>query len=59
VDFLALQNEQYDMVIKKEDFESPMVVGILDILRSKEFQAQFQYMRGYDIKGMGTVVGET
>jgi putative molybdopterin biosynthesis protein len=59
VDFLALQNEQYDLVIKKEDLTLPIVVDILKILRSKEFQAQFQYMRGYDIKGMGTVVGET
>ena len=36
-----------------------MVKAILDILRSKEFQAQFQFMRGYDVKGMGVVVGET
>ncbi|MDR2368001.1 MAG: helix-turn-helix transcriptional regulator [Deltaproteobacteria bacterium] len=59
VDFLALQNEQYDMVIKREDLDLPMVRSILEILRSKEFQSQFQFMQGYDVKGMGNVVGET
>ncbi|MDR3134881.1 MAG: helix-turn-helix transcriptional regulator [Deltaproteobacteria bacterium] len=59
VDFLALQNEQYDLVIKKDDLESAMVLSILDILRSKEFQSQFQFMKGYDIKGMGNIIAET
>ncbi|MDR2300910.1 MAG: helix-turn-helix transcriptional regulator [Deltaproteobacteria bacterium] len=59
VDFLALQNEQYDLVIKKEDLTLPIVVDILKVLRSKEFKAQFEYMRGYDVKAMGSVVGET
>jgi putative molybdopterin biosynthesis protein len=59
VDFLALQNERYDMVIKSEDMDSPVVMEIMDILRRREFQAQFQFMRGYDIKGMGDVVAET
>lgn len=59
VDFIPLQNEQYDLVVKKEDFDLPVVKAILDILQSSEFRAQFQSMPGYDIKGMGDVVAET
>ncbi|MDR0356195.1 MAG: helix-turn-helix transcriptional regulator [Deltaproteobacteria bacterium] len=59
VDFLALQNEQYDLVIRRSELDQPIVQAILDILRSKEFQSQFQYMRGYDLKGMGGIIAET
>jgi putative molybdopterin biosynthesis protein len=59
VDFLALQTEQYDLIIKRDDMETPAVRAILDILNSKDFQAQVQFMRGYDIKGMGNIVCET
>ncbi|MDR1297953.1 MAG: helix-turn-helix transcriptional regulator [Deltaproteobacteria bacterium] len=59
VDFLALQNEQYDLIFKQEDMDQPVVQAIIDIIRSKDFQAQFQHMRGYDVKGMGNIVAET
>jgi putative molybdopterin biosynthesis protein len=59
VDFIPLQNEQYDLVVKKEDFDLPIVRAIVEILKSPEFRAQFQYMPGYDIRGMGDVVAET
>lgn len=59
IDFIPLQNEQYDLVLKKEDLEQPIAKAILEILRSPEFRAQFQNMPGYDIKGMGEVVAET
>jgi putative molybdopterin biosynthesis protein len=59
VDFIPLQKEQYDLVIKKDDFDRPIVRAILEVLRSKEFKAQFRHMRGYDITGMGEIVAET
>jgi putative molybdopterin biosynthesis protein len=59
VDFLPLQKEEYVLVIKKEDLEEPLVRAILEILHSKEFKAQFQHMRGYDIGDIGKIVGET
>jgi putative molybdopterin biosynthesis protein len=59
VDFIPLQNEQYDLVLKKEDMDLPVAKAIVQILRSPEFRAQFQGMRGYDIKGIGEVVAET
>jgi putative molybdopterin biosynthesis protein len=58
VDFLPLQNEQYDLIIKKDDFGLSIVKSILEILRSKEFISQFQNMPGYDVKGIGEIVAE-
>ncbi|MDR3204831.1 MAG: helix-turn-helix transcriptional regulator [Deltaproteobacteria bacterium] len=59
VDFLPLQNECFDLVIKRDDMDLPIVKAILEILRSSEFQSQFNFMRGYDTKGIGEIVAET
>ncbi|MDR1577593.1 MAG: helix-turn-helix transcriptional regulator [Deltaproteobacteria bacterium] len=59
VDFVPLQNEQFDLVVRKEDFETPVVQAILSVLRSREFREQFQHMKGYDITDMGKVLAET
>jgi putative molybdopterin biosynthesis protein len=59
VDFVPLQTEQFDLVVKKEDFEMPVVQAILSVLRSREFREQFQHMKGYDITDMGKVLAET
>jgi putative molybdopterin biosynthesis protein len=59
VDFIPLQNERYDLVLKKEDMDLPITRAMLSILRSPEFRAQFQGMHGYETKGIGEVVAET
>ena len=59
VDFIPLQKERYELVIKKEDMETPVVQAIFDILRSDEFKAEFRSIGGYDISEMGKVVAET
>jgi putative molybdopterin biosynthesis protein len=59
VEFLPLQNEQYDLVIKKDDMDASIVKILLSILRSRELRTQFQHMPGYDVKHMGEVVAET
>ncbi|MDR2142558.1 MAG: helix-turn-helix transcriptional regulator [Deltaproteobacteria bacterium] len=59
VDFVPLQTEQFDLVVRKEDFDTPVVQAILSVLRSREFREQFQHMKGYDITDMGKVLAET
>jgi putative molybdopterin biosynthesis protein len=59
VDFIPLQKECYDLVVKKENFEQPIVRAIMEILHSKEFRGEIRNMRGYDISGMGDIVAET
>jgi putative molybdopterin biosynthesis protein len=59
VEFVPLQTEQFDMVVRREDFDTPVVQQILSILRLREFREQFQHMKGYDITDMGKILAET
>lgn len=59
VDFIPLQTERYEMVIKKEDMKKPPYAAILDILRSPEFKAELLGIGGYDLKETGLVIAET
>ena len=59
VDFIPIQKEKYDLIIKKEDIHHPAVTAILDIIRSEEFQMEIAGIGGYDISEMGQIVAET
>lgn len=59
VDFIPLQEEKYELVVKKENFNSPIVQSILEILRSNEFRSEFKDIGGYKITEMGDIVAET
>ena len=59
IDFIPLQKEQYDLIIKKEDLNLPSVKAALDILRSEEFKAEISSLGGYDVSQLGEIVGET
>lgn len=59
IDFIPLQKEQYDLVIKKEDLRWPPFEAILDIIRSKEFKMELSGIGGYDLTDTGKVIAET
>ncbi|EKQ52381.1 MULTISPECIES: helix-turn-helix transcriptional regulator [unclassified Clostridium] len=59
IDFVPLQKEQYDLIIKKEDLNLPGVNAVLDIIRSEEFKAEVSSLGGYDVSRLGEVIGET
>ena len=59
IDFIPLQRERYDLVIKKEDMASPPMQAMLEILRSEEFKTEFKGIGGYDISEMGKILAET
>ncbi|WP_296713196.1 helix-turn-helix transcriptional regulator [Rhodoblastus sp.] len=59
VDFIPLKRERYDLVVKREHFETPEVVTMLKILRSERFQNEFKQIGGYDISDIGKIVAET
>lgn len=58
VDFIPLQKERYELVIKKDDFNSSPVQTILEILRSEEFRLEFEGINGYYIEEMGNIIAE-
>ena len=59
IDFVPLQKEQYDLIIKKEDLDLPSVKGLLDILGLEELKAELSSLGGYDVSQLGKIVGET
>ena len=59
VDFVPLKKERYDLVVKKELFDTPEVTTMLKILRSEKFQNEFKSIGGYDMGDIGKIIAET
>lgn len=59
IDFIPIKQENYDLIIKKEDFNSPNYQAILKVINSVEFKAEIQGIGGYDLTDTGKIVGET
>lgn len=56
VDFIPLQKEHYDLVVKQKAFTSLPVQAMLHVIRSLPFKKQFQGHSGYETAQMGRVV---
>lgn len=59
VDFIPMTKERYDLVIKKEQLDTPEVTTMMRILRSEKFQNEFKSIGGYDISDIGKIMAET
>lgn len=58
VDFIPIQMESYDMVIKEEQADADWFKMIINILNHPEFRAEIMGMSGYDITNMGKFMNE-
>ncbi len=59
VEFIPLQTEQYDLVIKKETRNQPVFKAIIDIIRSEDFKMEMHGIGGYDLTDAGKIKAET
>ncbi len=59
IDFFPLQNERYELVIKKEDMQKYQMQTMIEILSSQEFKEEFRAIGGYDTSEMGHIIAET
>ena len=59
IDFLPLQTERYELVMKKEDLGKAPFQAVIEILRSQEFRMELEGIGGYDLTEIGKVVAET
>ncbi|MEN8906390.1 MAG: helix-turn-helix transcriptional regulator [Clostridiales bacterium] len=59
VDFIPLQTEDLDIVIKKSDAKKLPYKTILNILNSKEFKMEVEGIEGYDTNNLGKIIAET
>ncbi|MDO5044335.1 MAG: helix-turn-helix transcriptional regulator [Coriobacteriia bacterium] len=56
IDFVPLQKEPYDLVVKRELFESKAVRKMRGILESRVLKDEFAGLGGYDTSDMGRIV---
>jgi len=59
LDFVPLFNEQYQLVIPREHYESPVLAPLLGIIREGRFRAEVDALGGYDVSEMSRVVWES
>lgn len=59
IQFIPLQKEKYDLIIKKDDINKPPFRAILEILNSKEFKEELRGIGGYDLTDTGKTVIQT
>ena len=59
IDFIPLQKERYDLVIKTNDLKNPVYQQVLNIINSDAFKDELAGLGGYDLKDLGKIVAET
>ncbi len=59
IEFLPLQKEYYDLVIKKETLNQPVFKAMIEIIRSDDFKMEMHGIGGYDLSEAGNIVAET
>ncbi|AGK98265.1 substrate-binding domain-containing protein [Clostridium pasteurianum] len=58
IDFIPLQPERYELVIKKEDLNKPFAKAVMEIVNSENFKTELEGLGGYDISETGKIVAE-
>ena len=59
IEFIPIKKERYDLVLRKEDLNTPEIQTMLKIIHSAAFKNEFGNIGGYDTTDMGKVVAET
>ena len=59
IDFIKLQKESIEIIIKKEDIHEQPFKILVEVLKSKEFLNEIGLMEGYDTKDTGKTLFET
>lgn len=58
IDFIPLQEERFDFVIKKEMMKTPAVHKLLQVLNSPVFQKEVAHFSGNDYRDLGKIMME-
>ena len=58
VDFIPMQKERYDLVIKKIDLDKPQARAFLQSIESESFKMELEAIGGYDVSELGKRVLE-
>ena len=58
IDFIPLQEERFDLVIRKDMLNTTPVQTMLKILNSPEFKKEISHFSGNDYRDLGKIIGE-
>jgi len=58
LDFVPLQDERYDLVMRREDRDHPLFRSVLEIIGSPEYQRELAGPGDYDLRETGRIVAE-
>lgn len=58
LDFIPLQKESYDLVMKKDDIDKIPFKTLIGILTSENFKIELEGIDGYDLSEIGKIVAE-
>jgi putative molybdopterin biosynthesis protein len=59
IDFVPIQEERYDLVIKEADLKYPIYKLIINTIQSKEFKREIESLGGYNLKDIGKILAKT
>lgn len=59
IEFIPIQKERYDLVMKKENMNHPVFKAIIEIISSEDFKMEMHGIGGYDLSDAGKIVAET
>lgn len=59
VDFIPIQKERYELVMKKEDMLKGPFQAIIEILKSDDFKSELKGIGGYELEETGQIIAET
>ncbi|MFL0167132.1 substrate-binding domain-containing protein [Candidatus Clostridium helianthi] len=59
IDFIKIQEERYDLVIKESDLKYPIYQLIIGTIQSEEFKREIESLGGYDLKDIGKILDKT
>jgi putative molybdopterin biosynthesis protein len=59
IDFIPLQKERYDLILRREDVNKPIFQTLLALLSSQAFLKEVKGVGGYDLTDTGKILGET
>jgi putative molybdopterin biosynthesis protein len=59
IDFVPMQKERYEMIIRKEDMRKKGFAEMIAVIRSPEFRDELDGLGGYDLSDIGKITAET
>ncbi|WP_343008918.1 helix-turn-helix transcriptional regulator [Clostridium celatum] len=59
IDFIPVQTERYDLIIKENDLNNPIYKTIISIIQSEKFKNELLGIGGYDLKDLGKIISHT